>query len=341
MHARRSAGVVRDRRAAVVGRRAGRRRRAAGRTRPRAASDSAALGLGQVVVHAVADVEQGARVVDADRGDPRHAGQSAAPAPAGSGRLVERGEDQRLVGRRARMRVGRARRRPPRVDRRRVADDPRARPGPDLVDAGQQRGGLARRPGRRGTATPVGAGGDRAHGGPGEQDVAGVVEPGDEHGAAHQSPASSVVRPPAQGRPRGAGPPRPRAGGSTGVGTRIAHGPGGRPRPRRRRRCRRRPRSAPGRRRARRRRPLHHAGRGLAAGAAVVGPVRADLPACRSGPSSSSTRALHAVDLLGGDDAAGDAGLVAHHADAHPARAQPVQRLLRAVDRPHPVGSPL
>ena len=56
------------------------------------------------------------------------------------------------------------------------------------------------------------------------------------------------------------------------------------------------------------------------------------------GPSSSSSRAHARVDLLAGDEPAGDAGLVADHADLHAAGAQPVQRLLRAVHRPHPVG---
>ena len=253
----RGAGVQHD----VAGRRrqrVGGRRRRRDRTASRPSSpggqrvaggarraSSARSGSGRSVGRAapdVPDVEQRAGVVDADRRDPR------APRPA---RSTQRQGQRRLV----------ERRRAPPPRRRASARDPvgQTPPGPpastgggspsiqgqrqlhDLVHAGQQAGRLGRgRPDEE--HDPVGAGRDGAHRRALQQDVAGVVEAGDEdarHGGSPGAPPTAVdghrqvaARGPAR-------PPRSPRGGSPAVGTSIRTAPGGSARPRRPRRCRR------------------------------------------------------------------------------------------------------
>ncbi len=122
----------------------------------------------------VAQVEEGAGVVHAVRGDVPDAGQ-AQDQGGGQRGLVEGGEDQRRVGVDA---AGQG------VEVRaahvgRVEAAPRGVPHQDLVDAGQQPGGGGAAAAAQ-EGDVVGAGGDGAHGGPGEQDVPEAVEPGDE-----------------------------------------------------------------------------------------------------------------------------------------------------------------
>ncbi|GGL81844.1 hypothetical protein GCM10010129_26980 [Streptomyces fumigatiscleroticus] len=133
-------------------------------------------GFGLVGVRGavVAQIEQGAGVVLAVRGDAADAGQPQQQRGGQRG-LVEGGQDQRGVGVDG---VGqpfdlRA------VDGRWPEAAPGGVPDQDVVDAGQQpRGRCAAWPAQQGDV--VGAGGDGADGGPGEQDVAEAVEPGEE-----------------------------------------------------------------------------------------------------------------------------------------------------------------
>ena len=77
-------------------------------------------------------------------------------------------------------------------------------------------------------------------------------------------------------------------------------------------------------------------GQRLAAPAAVVRAVRADLPGLERARAARSTRAFTAAHLPRRQQPAGDAGLVGHHADQDPRGAQPVQRLAGAGHRPRP-----
>ena len=126
-----------------------------------------------VVVDAVADVQQGAGVVDRGRGDVRDARQ-AEQERRGQRALVEGAEDHRAVdveradlgGEGVDVGV---------VDRLRLRVDPRGAPLDPPVDAGEERcraapaGAVEERDG-------AGAVGEGADGGAGEEDVAVVVE---------------------------------------------------------------------------------------------------------------------------------------------------------------------
>ena len=173
--------------------------------------------------------------------------------------------------------------------------------GQHLVDAGQQLG--RRRPAGRHAAGRAGRPvGHRADGRTGQQHVAVAVQPDRQHpvhaGLTVRAGRAAIGAPGRrQGEPR---PPRSQVGGHQPAAVDLlgprdrrrhqhADGAGGRRRAPRRRRCRRSPRTAHGATPSCARRPQHHAGRRLAAGAAVVAAVRADLPHVER-PEQLSTR---------------------------------------------------
>ena len=147
------------------------------------------LGLRDAQRHPVPHVEQRARVVVADRADPRHPGHPQHERERQRG-LVEGGEDDRLVGADGGEPGGQP------LDvrgggpvRRRV--DPGQPPLDDLVDAGQQLGGgPAARPAQQ--RDGVGAGPHGADRRAGEQDVAGRVRADDQDAA--RAPVPSTRR---------------------------------------------------------------------------------------------------------------------------------------------------
>ncbi len=145
--------------------------------------------LGQAVARPQPDVEQGAGVVDRRSGDPADAGEAQQQRRRQQG-LVERGEQHGLVDPAElldqRVEVLAA-------HRRGGVHRPRAGPGQDVPDAGQQA------PGR-------GAGGaaeqrhldvrDRPDGRPGQQHVTGAVEAGDEDTPGHRTDVADHCRSP-------------------------------------------------------------------------------------------------------------------------------------------------
>ena len=281
--------------------RGGRRRRAAGsveraarrrhdRRRPSSPGGSAkpaaagerqrALDLVDVVGIAVAQVEQRAGVVVADRADPaaRRRAAAAARSAAGSGGTRSR---QRAVDRAARRAASTSASTSAAVDRRGSGSIHGARQHEHLVDAGQQP--AAWPPARAAQQRHVvGAGGDRADRRAGEQDVAVVVEPDDERRGSCRAPRAAASTAAA----RSARAPRARRATSSarvrGVGTSTAARPA----------ARAASTSAPmspitrsraGRRRARAAARSDQAGRGLAAAQPSSGPVRAVSRAARTG----------------------------------------------------------
>ena len=185
------------------------------------------------------------------------------------------------------------------------------------------RSAAARPRGPHSTCDRPAGGGRRPHGRPGQQDVAGVVEPGDEHGPGHgrvpgrageparrPSGEHEVDRGAEVGRRRTERRPPPRRR-VTAVGTSIDAGPGGAggldvgadvaddhaPLDGHAAGASAAARTMPGRR--------------LAAGAAVVGPVRAPQHGVER-PEQLGQTGVDGLDLRGGQQPPGHAALVRH-----------------------------
>ncbi|TWJ22704.1 hypothetical protein JD76_02826 [Micromonospora endolithica] len=324
-----------------------------------------AFGFGYAHRDAVPDVQQTARVVVADRRDPGDAGGTQQQGQRQRG-LVEAGEDDRLVrpdgGQPAGQRgdVGR-------VDRPGVGVDPRQPVLDDLVDAREEfGGGPAPRPAEQ--HYPPRVRGDRPDPRPGDQHVPGRV------GAHHQHRAGPPVRRRATGRrppvpsDRPGGPRvgrrGPRVGGRVHrrlttqdlphragqvrrhprgrvdllpAGHRRRHQDRLRPRRERRRHV---PADVTHQHAARRRRPQGAGGgvyqpRGrLAAPAAGTVVVRTHQPRVERAQQVLHPR-VHRRQLRLGEQSPGQAGLVRHHRQPQPRRAQPVQGLARARQGAH------
>ncbi|RAO52326.1 hypothetical protein PSN01_04131 [Micromonospora saelicesensis] len=297
------------------------------------------FGFGDAHRHPVPDVQQGARIVVADRRDPvdsRHPQQQCQR----QGGLVERGEHHRLV------RADRAQPRGQaphglRVDRPRRGVDPRQRMLDDLVDAGQQvGGGPTARPAQQ--HHPLRSGRDGADRRAGDQHVTGRIRADHErrpyrfggrgrglHGllaaqdlrhrrrqiGGHPPGGGDLLRPGHRG-----GHQHPRGPGGHGgadvpadVADEYAAG-----------RCRAQL-SGGG---------VHQARRRFAAVTAVGVVVRADQP--RVEPAQQLLDAgVHGPHLLTGEVTPGQARLVRDDRQPQPGRAQPVQRRPRARHRPH------
>ena len=214
----------------------------------------------------------------------------------------------------------------------RMGRDPLGALDHDLVDAGQQPGGLgAGGPAQQRHA--LRARGHGAHGGTGQQHVAGVVLTGDEH-MGHGAPSSRSTASPrsvatsgaariSSGRVRSLGTSTPRAPAAAAASRSLAMSPT----------TAQRSGATPRRDAASRTRP----GRGL----------RHAQPASGScgHTSQGAERAEELLDalvdrgdLLGAQHAAADAALVGHHREPHARGAQAIERAARAVNRDDALG---
>ena len=150
-----------------------------------------------------------------------------------------------------------------------------------------------------------------------------------------RSPSSSATAARGPARPRRR-PRPPRGACARSARARRARRP--RARPRRRRRCRRPPRSAGGSTPSRGGGAQHQPGRRLAAGAAVVRAVRADLDRRRAGRAAPRRGAFTRVDLLRGSSSPRAMPLWLETTPiGTPARAQAVERLAGARHRLDPL----